>query len=172
MPPRSCSAESLIRMFMPAISGETICQRMQRVPTRAVTLGWRSTLEARIASLTGRPQGCRDIAQPIQSSWNGLRGRHIPPWFEKAIASVASAIDGAAPNNPAKLLGRKRSPRTAKAERKSPDEEANEILHHAIPSSLLPQGATVHQAARASLYLPWCAHRRARAFKESHPRPR
>src|SRR5215831_17599522 len=48
------------------------------------------------------------------------RAAYAAPWFEKAIASVASAIDGAAPNNPAKLLGRKRSPRTAKAETANP----------------------------------------------------
>src|SRR6201981_2226305 len=42
------------------------------------------------------------------------------PSFQKAIASAASATDGAAPNNPAKLLGRKTSASRAKVETANP----------------------------------------------------
>src|SRR5438105_12062928 len=45
---------------------------------------------------------------------------YVGPRFQKAMVRVASATDGAAPNKPAKLLGRKRSPRTAKIETANP----------------------------------------------------
>jgi len=48
------------------------------------------------------------------------RAAYAGPSFQKAIASVASATDGAAPNNPAKLLGRKTSASRAKVETANP----------------------------------------------------
>jgi len=48
------------------------------------------------------------------------RAAYAGPSFQKAIASVASATDGAALNNPAKLLGRKTSASRAKVETATP----------------------------------------------------
>ena len=48
------------------------------------------------------------------------RAAYAGPSFQKAIASVASAIDGAALNNPAKLFGRKTSASRAKVETANP----------------------------------------------------
>jgi hypothetical protein len=43
-----------------------------------------------------------------------------PPFRDKAIAIVHSAIDGAAPNKPANLFGRKASPNAAKRKTATP----------------------------------------------------
>src|ERR1700746_3326764 len=48
------------------------------------------------------------------------RAAYAGPSFQKAIASVVSATDGAALNNPAKLLGRKTSASRAKVETATP----------------------------------------------------
>jgi hypothetical protein len=45
---------------------------------------------------------------------------YVFPFASIVIPSVASAIEGAAPNNPAKLFGFKTSPRTAKTETTRP----------------------------------------------------
>jgi hypothetical protein len=61
-------------------------------------------------------------------------------WRYTAMPSVASATDGAAPNRPAKLLGRSTSPSIAKVETTAPNEEANDVFCHFVLFKSLASG--------------------------------
>jgi len=74
------------------------------------------------------------------------RAAYAGPSFQKAIASVASAIDGAALNNPAKLFGRKTSASRAKVE------TANPPMKKRMTYSVTPRPPRGHAVKPASTF--------------------